>query len=267
MRAEPEADVSTPTRTEASVVPARSEGGVVGWVLSVYPEAGEAGGSFRYARQPRRIPTGISDPERSAAEAARRARGKLRRYCAANRLNRLGTLTYRGEGCHDPVELRSHLGGFFRQMRRLTGGKAFPYVWVPEWHHTDHGLHAHFAVGRFIKRSVIEQAWGRGFVHIKLLGDLPHGAGSLEEARRAAVYLSKYVAKAIDDRRIPRHHRYDVAQSFQPVKHSVWGRTVEEAIEAASVGFMGGRWPSYRWSSEQQADWKAPPSVWVSWAA
>jgi hypothetical protein len=240
-----------------------------GWVLSVYPEAGEAGGTFRYAGRPaRRGGAGgpAADPERSKAEAARRARGKLRRYCAANRLNRLGTLTYAGVGCHDPRALRRDLASFFRSLRRLLGGGAFPYVWVPEWHKTDHGLHAHFAVGQHIKRGVIERAWGRGFVHIKLLGDLPVGAGRLEEARKAAGYLAKYVGKAIDERRIASHHRYEVAQSFQPRVVPVYGRSADEAIEAASHRWMGGRQPTYVWSSAQQREWKAPPAVWVSWA-
>ena len=57
------------------------------WVAAVRARAGRLAGS---------------DPGRARAEAARRAAGKVRRYCAANRLNRLGTLTYRGEGCHDP---------------------------------------------------------------------------------------------------------------------------------------------------------------------
>jgi hypothetical protein len=72
-----------------------------GWYLSLYPQAGEGGGSFRYSR-PCKPAGGPPDPERSAIEAARQARTKVRRYCAANRLNRLGTLTYRGAGCHDP---------------------------------------------------------------------------------------------------------------------------------------------------------------------
>ena len=78
---------------------------------------------------------------------ARRARSKLRRYCAANGLTRLATLTYAGEGVHDPVLLRRDLAVFFRTLRTALGGKALPYVWVPEWHKTDHGLHVHFAFG------------------------------------------------------------------------------------------------------------------------
>jgi hypothetical protein len=77
-----------------------------------------------------------ADPERAQLEAGRRARGRLRRYGAANRLNRLGTLTYEGAGCHDPGQARAHVGTFFRALRTDLGGAAFPYVWVPEWHKT-----------------------------------------------------------------------------------------------------------------------------------
>jgi hypothetical protein len=60
-------------------------------MLCLYPEAGEAGGCLQSERQ--RASGGRSSPERVEAEAGQRAKGKIRRYCAANRLNRLGTLT------------------------------------------------------------------------------------------------------------------------------------------------------------------------------
>ncbi len=146
------------------------------------------------------------DPDRAAAEAGRRARGKIRRYCAANRLNRLGTLTYRGAGCHEPVELRDGVGP-----------ETLPYLWVPQWHPGGHGLHVHFAVGRFVSRRLIERAWGHGFVHIKLLSELPAGSGMVAEARLAARYLARYVGRDSDDARRPAGlHRYEVAQGFQP---------------------------------------------------
>lgn len=204
------------------------------------------------------------DPERSAAEAARRARSKVRRYCAANRLNRLGTLTYRGEGCHDPYEVRGHVAEFFRGLRSGLGGRSIPYVWTAEWHKTDHGLHVHFAVGEFVRRSLIEQAWGHGFVHIKLLGDLPVGSGAVAEARKAAGYLSKYVGKSFVERRIPGLHRYEVAQGFQPAVTAVWGRTADEAIDKAS-DLLGGVQPAVRWDSASVEGWQGPPAVWVSW--
>ena len=237
--------------------------GLAGWWLSLYPDAAEAGGSFRYST-PCRPSQGEADPERAKAEAARRARGKVRRYCAANRLNRLGTLTYRGQGCHDPRELRSDVGRFFRDLRSRLGGEPLAYLWVPEWHKTDHGQHVHFAVGRFVGRSLIEEAWGRGFVHIKLLGDLPVGSGSLEEARKAAGYLSKYVGKSFDTKRVPGLHRYEVAQGFQPRAVGIRGRTAGEVVAEASE--IMGRAPTTVWSSEEQDAWRGPPAVWAAWA-
>ncbi|OOB89890.1 hypothetical protein B0T42_14885 [Rathayibacter sp. VKM Ac-2630] len=239
-----------------------------GWSFTLCTDAWEGGGSFQ--RSVRTVREYVArgearDPERAAAEAGRRARTKLRRYCAANRLNRLGTLTYRGEGNHDPAVLRDDLADFFRRLRAGLDGKPLPYVWVPEWHKTDHGLHAHFAVGRYIKRSVIEDSWGRGFVHIKLIGDLPVGSTALAEARRAAGYLSKYVAKTFGDERVQEAglHRYDLAQGFQPETMRLSGRSAEAVLSEASE-LMGGA-PATRWSSRENPEWQGAPAIWAQW--
>ena len=239
-----------------------------GWQFSLYPEAGEGGGSWRrwVSTRSAYVARGqAADPDRAAQEAGRRARATLRRYCAANRLNRLGTLTYRGAGCHEPEQIRADLGEFFRELRDSIGGDAFPYVWVPEWHKSGHGLHAHFAVDKYIRRAAIERAWGRGFVHIKLLGDLPVGSGSLSEARRAAGYLSKYVAKTFTDpdARVLGLHRYDVAQGFQPESVALTGATTAEVFVQASAVF--GSDPTTRWSSSEVEDWQGPPAIWAQW--
>jgi len=97
--------------------------------------------------------------------------------------------------------LRADVGVFFKELRRELGGKAIPYLWVPEWHPGGHGLHVHFAVGRYIGQPLIREIWDLGHVHIKLLGDLPVGSGSLAEARLAARYLSKYASKAVEEKR------------------------------------------------------------------
>lgn len=237
-----------------------------GWRLSLCEAAREAGGSFQSVLQTTRVGNAsgpASDPVRAAEEAARRARSKTRRYCAANGLNRLGTLTYRGAGCHDPKALRADVAAFFIGLRGLLGGRSFPYLWTAEWHKSGHGLHVHFAVGRFIARGLIGQAWPHGFVHIKMLGDLPVGSGPVEEARKAAGYLSKYVGKDFDAARMPGLHRYEVAQGFQPVIVAVWGRTREEAIEKACA-IMGSA-PVVFWSSDEKQDWQGPPAVWMQW--
>jgi hypothetical protein len=239
-----------------------------GWSFTLCPTAGEGGGSFQ--RSVRRVPQYVArgdakDPDRAVAEAGRRARSRLRRYCAANRLNRLGTLTYRGAGNHDPQLLREHLGEFFRNLRDGLGGKPLPYAWVPEWHNTHHGLHAHFAVGKYIKRRLIDEAWGHGFISIKLLGDQPVGAGALSEARTAATYLSKYVAKTFADP-IARDlglHRYDVAQGFQPERIRLTGTSARAVVDEASE-LMGGD-PLTRWSSSENPDWRGAPAIWAQW--
>jgi len=191
-------------------------------------------------------------------------RARLRRYCASNRLNRLGTLTYAGGGCHDPKKVRADAGQFFRNLREHLGGTALPYLWVPEVHPGGHGLHLHFAVARFIKRSVIADAWGHGFVHIKLLGDLPVGSGQLEQSRLAARYLAKYVTKDVGQDWAGLH-RYEVGQGFQPKRVSFTATTGLEALSKMSAQMS--RQPEYVWWSSTVDDWQGPPAVWASWAA
>ncbi|HUO74292.1 MAG TPA: hypothetical protein VMU39_26200 [Solirubrobacteraceae bacterium] len=233
------------------------------WALSLYPEAGEGGGCLSTRRSA--IATGNRpNAERAAEEAGRRARGKIRRYAAANRLNRLGTLTYRGEGCHEPLVLREHLASFFRELRDRLDRERFAYVWVPQWHPGGHGLHAHFAVGRFVPRSLIAGAWGHGFVHIKLLDGLPVGSGELAEARLAARYLARYVGRDLDDeRRLSGLHRYEVAQGFQPAKIECYGDSAEDVIERASR-YMGSA-PERVWLSSSVEGWRGPPACWAQW--
>jgi len=131
----------------------------------------------------------------------------VRRYCASNRLNRLGTLTYAGAGCHDPQQVRRDAGAFFRRLRDALGGDPQAYVWVPEWHPGGHGPHLHFAVGRYIQRRLIDQAWGRASCTSSCWGDLPVGSGSLDESRLAARYLAKYVTKDTADSESPEEPR------------------------------------------------------------
>ena len=241
---------------------------VARWSLSLYPSAGEAGGSFipTYRRAVVHVPgVPAQNPERARAEAARRARTKVRRYCAANGLSKLGTLTYGPPRCTDPAQLREDVGVFFRRLRTALGGRPLPYVWVPELHKDGVHLHVHFAVARFIRKALIRDVWGRGHVGIKLISDLPVGSTSWDESRRAAGYLSKYVAKAFDDPVFGRH-RYDLAQGFQPPVHRLEGRSSDDVL-AQACALMGGRLPVVRWSSADKPGWQAPPAVWFAWAA
>jgi hypothetical protein len=222
------------------------------WVFTLYTNAAEGGGSFRSALGERRPSLGPPPtPTDWRADAAQRARGQLRRYCTANGLNRLGTLTYAGEGCHDATLLRRDVGD------------RFAYLWVPEWHPGGHGLHVHFAVGRYIAVGAIREAWGRGHVHIKLLGDLPVGSGTLGEARLAARYLSKYACKDLGIGNPSGLHRYEVAQGFQPRREALSGTTADEVV--ASAESRMGAPAAYVWRSRDTEDWAGPPAVWASW--
>jgi hypothetical protein len=239
-----------------------------GWYLSLYPQAGEGGGCFVSSYRPERtyVARGkAANPERAASEAARRARAKVRRYGAANSLNRLGTLTYGPPRSTDPAEVREHVGLFFRGLRAGLGDRPLPYMWVPELHKDGEHFHVHFAVGRYVQRRLISSAWGRGIVDIRLIGDLPVGSGVLAESRKAAGYLSKYVTKTFTDptTRVVGMHRYDVAQGFQPRKVSLHGRSAEEVLGQASEMF--GVQPARRWSSAETEDWSGPPAIWAQW--
>ena len=232
------------------------------WVFVLFPDASEGGGSFRSAVAPKGPGPFVEPPTDSQADAVRRARGKVRRYCAANRLNRLGTLTYAGVGNHDPARLREDVGRFFRRLR--GEGEPFPYLWVPEWHPGGHGLHVHFAVGRFVHYRAIRAAWGHGHVDIRLLSGLPVGSGTLGEARLAARYLAKYLGKDLGAGEAAGLHRYEVAQGFQPKRVPIIVETAGEALGWASVVMSAS--PAHIWWSNQNPDWAGPPAVWASWA-
>jgi hypothetical protein len=239
------------------------------WVLNVYPTAGEASGCFVPVGGRRRgggVRGLAADPERAVFEAGRRARGVVRRYAAANGLTRFGTLTYRGAGCFDQVALRMDLARFFRAVRAELGG-SIPYLWVPEWHKT-HGLHAHFALDRFARQSMLADVWGHGHVSIKRLSGARPRDGSLQAARIASGYLAKYVTKTFQDdaedkRRLFGLHRYERAQGFNPPVTRLRGSSMSDVLGQA-CHLMGRGWER-EWFSNAVDGWQGPPAYWLQW--
>jgi hypothetical protein len=159
--------------------------------------------------------------------------------------------------------VRADVAGFFRWLRAELGGP-LPYAWAPEWHPGGHGLHVHFAVGRYVPRRLVEEAWGRGFIKIKLIGGLPVGSGARAEARVAGGYLAKYVSKDFGGPRVRGLHRYEVAQGFQPQPVAVYGVSAEDVIERASRLMKAV--PERAWFSSDTEGWHGPPACWAQWS-
>lgn len=143
----------------------------------------------------------------------------------------------------------------FRSLRAALRGRPLPYVWVPEWHKTDHGLHLHFALGQYVHYLLIRSTWGHCNISNKRHSELPVGATPLHEARRAAGYLSEYISRSFnadETSRAMRLHRYDVAQGFQPpvvqFRDPSSGQVVDQAVERME-GLLPARSWMRRWSS------------------
>jgi hypothetical protein len=235
-----------------------------GWRLALYPEAGEASAVFVSGAGPSSASSVDRSPGSSdevAAVATRRARSAIRRYCAANRLTYLWTLTYGGQGQHDPTGLRCDLRSFFRRLRRHSG-EPIPYLWAPEWHPEGHGLHVHFAVDRYVAHGAIASLWGHGFCFVRGRRGA-RGRTDLDQARHVARYVSKYVAKDLGTGVLPGLHRYEVAQGFQPRRIVLRGESAVELVERASE--LMGAAPERVWLSRRDEEWVGPPVVWAGW--
>ena len=134
--------------------------------------------------------------------ASRRAvvpRRKVRLYCAEHGLNRLGTLTYAGEGCHNPQQLRRDVAEFFRALAcaRWAGRRSRTCGFRSGTRPTT-GCMCTSRWAASFRAGSIDAAWGRGFVHIKRLGQSPGRVGSPRGGQAAAGYLSKYVTKSFE---------------------------------------------------------------------
>jgi hypothetical protein len=238
--------------------------GVVSWSSGVSPPRSHrlwpsAGGSPAPEGRGHAPGQGVGAAVEAAeprADSRRRSRGRLRRYVVSNRLSRLATFTY-AEGVHDRARVVADWRGFSRRLEREVPG----VVWARalELHPGGHGFHVHVALGGFIPKPLLARLWGHGFVDVRKVRSR---RGGREDARTAAAYISKYVAK--DPIAGPGEHSYEVRQGFQPVAVRAWFDSREAACSGL-VRASGGRL-SYRWDSDADPRWRGPPVVFAGWA-
>lgn len=254
------------------------------WMARTYPECGE-GTAMRASMYPKekaccrraldesracdhKPKKGEVDEARSRASAGRRASVKMRRYCTRNRLSRLVTLTYAGEGVHDARSVAEHMKRFLARLKEALGmkpGESLPFMWVRELHPGGHGFHVHMAIGRYVHHETLKRVWGHGIVDVRKIRMTGAGAGGKEAARRAASYLAKYVAKTwTSEPSLPKgSRRYSVAQGFQPSCQAMPWASLHEALGWAA-SWNGGELPRVTFSSDDYGpSWEGPPlRVW-----
>lgn len=220
-------------------------------VRSIDPTAG----GFSYA---------APDAAASRERAARRSRGRVRRWCVANKAVRLGTLTYRGEGQHAWPGVVRDLHNFRRRLRQVRPGLAI--LTAAELHPGGHGWHVHVALTDYVPQAVLASCWGQGFASVKLFRSRRSGSGPVS-SRVVGRYVAKYLGKAQEGGERPAWaHAYEVTQGTQPSRLRLsglsWG-----GVYAGLSALMGGE-PGYRWDSSSAGGpqpWCGPPASFLSW--
>ena len=172
----------------------------------------------------------------------------------------------RGASCFDPQQLRADVGEFFRGLRRELGGKATA-VCVDVGVASGRARAARALHGRPLRAPVADPrgVGARDRAHQadrRSAGRLGRAGGG---ARWRRAIWPKYVSKNVADERVPRLHRYEVAQGFQPERVPLHGRS--EAGGAGARPASGWAAPPSRvWRSSDREGWRGPPAYWCAWA-
>ncbi|MBS1838140.1 MAG: hypothetical protein JST64_10640 [Actinobacteria bacterium] len=240
-------------RALVSIWPECDEAVVIGMAERAFQAPSDRGSGPSEEFLAQQDPNGEQRNARSAQEAARRARREILRFCVANRLQFMWTLTF-AESVWDVDEARRAVAALIEQLRELFGGP-FPYLYVFELHPGGHGLHVHLAVPRYIPHDGVAEGWGRG--HVWVTGPKRRGLAAAVAARSAARYLAKYVDKAIEEGHSFGRHRYERAQGFAPKRVRLRRWDIADGIRYVIERF--GRQPSYVWKSSSDPGWLGPP--------
>jgi hypothetical protein len=273
--------LSPPGRPQAASLDKRTElrrpssGAFRGWSLAVHEGTGEAvawwsggpSGTDPADEGDERTPE--ERQQDNEARSARRRRSQIRRFCAANQLVRLWTLTYAEAQFSRETVLRD-CAAFTRRFYEQFG--TMPWLRVLELHkggwceycscdHPDGRYHVHLALPKiFLPVHVMESLWGHGFVHYRDRADRKVGEkraplSQVQISRLLARYLAKYVAKECEAGF--GQHAYEVAQGYEVrrrvVRHilnlralhrvvNVIGQGVQ-VVELSSASWLGYRGP------------------------
>jgi hypothetical protein len=194
---------------------------------------------------------------------ARRARGRVRRWCVSNKATRLLSLTYRGDGQRSFAGVQLDIARFRRRMRAAHPTVAL--LTTAEWHpgspgKPSHGWHVHVLASRYVAKGELAALWGLGFVDVRKIRSTEGGKAA---ARAAARYVAKYLGKDQDGgERPPGAHAYEVTQGTQPMALRVSG-VGYGGVYAGLAALMPGP-IAYQWSSEGSEGWLGPPTAFLS---
>jgi hypothetical protein len=132
-------------------------------------------------------------------------------------------------------------------------------VAIPEQGTKKGRWHCEIALGLRVPHKVLQELWGHGWVWVHRYSDRHKTGDEVENARKVAGYLSKYVAKAVlETARQPGEHRYEVAQGFQPETGIYDVEDLAEGL-AVAIAFFGGELPGFVWSSADVEDFPGLP--------
>ncbi len=217
----------------------------------------------------------VPAPERTEEElkecmsrAGRRAKTKVRRYCRANVLDRLWTLTFANENLPPTrADVMREAAEFVRRLRKHLG-HSVAYVVVPErGTKGTQRFHLHLAIGFYISKPVMAELWGLGWVDARRFED--QGGDQRTSASKVAHYVAKYVEKTFEEvaaaDRQPGEHRYECGQGFQPESIQVEDQAEEADAFASAIALVGDGMPTWCWSSESVEKWPGPPVRILRW--
>jgi hypothetical protein len=233
------------------------------------------------------------------SRAARRAKGRARRYATANRLAFLHTLTFagipggfcttsgraivgadvrhlQGEGlcsCSRPVgalgfDAAMQAGErFVRRLRHARDGSAFAYLLVAEQHSDGH-WHLHLALPFQVPRGRLDALWGHGRVDDGFRPEERSRLRSFEEqAALAGGYCGKYLGKSLEvlGEAAMGRQTYRVAEGFEVRELLGLAPDEHEALRLIA-GLLDGAAVVLAWDSATSEEHSGPRCWWYRFA-